>query len=1403
MSPKHVLTGAPSSSRGGLARRLLAGLSVIGLAATAAVSLPTAASAAPNPNVVVTDVVIASEGGGQATVGDTLTVSGSWDATLANPVPGDTFTIGLPPELGFDQPVPFTLDGPDSDGNVTTWATCLTDPATGVATCTFTAAVADYPEFVQGTFEFAVEAILATTEEQVVFKLNGAEVRVDLPGTGGIDDGVVLPDDWTKTGKLNANKWSMRWTIELPGARLAGQNVVNILEQVSDNHQLCDPSNLKIETVRGSTVVNVTSIGATSTDVSAPYDFSIVLTAPGGGFDPNVTYRITYDTCTPDRQIDPTGTEYTNQATIDVWGESSGVIGVTQDWSFSDQISKQGSVLGGGDRNGKIQWTVTVAGDHLADKDDFTLTEALTGDHALCADTISNMRVYERYGPSGDRQTDITNHLTKTTVSSSPNAFKVQLAVAPDSSFEFKPNDYLYLIQYRTCATTDGLPEAGTVFGNQANLDGAIDGSEATVPGRTDRKTGVIGTSSVTIDGVEYLPQTTLNWNITVPGENLVDIDSALTVTDTLTSAHQVCAGSGGDIASRLGLRVEARDQIQGGGLATVNLTSSVTAALDGNEVTITIPQPTLLLPGGGSETGFSREYQYVISYTTCTTSGGMDAPGTTYGNSAEVAGKTYMQTVTQNNRGSGTGTGVARGTVAITKSLADTPGAEFVPDGTAFTVHVKEIDPAGTVQVEYDLPVPLDGAPVSGFNARGNGWKIELSEPTFPTVPGVTFAAPKFTASPGVTVNGDGTVATATLVPATNIQVGLTNTALLGSLEVVKTVDGGAASLVDPGRNYQVTASINTSALGPDFPAQPDRVFLVGADDPDPIVLEDLPIGGTVNFTEAVPADDDTLTWGTPTISPNSIVIVPGHATDPATIAVTNHVERTVGTFSLVKDVTGAEADNPAVPPNVTVTASWVQGGVPGTATLTVPTDGTPVPLGKSLLIGTQVTLTETALADGSSIAWGAPVWSGTGVTTEGSSAVVTIGRDAAAQVTLENHAATSTAGISLIKGVAGEAAGEVDEGTQFPVTATWTDGGGNEQSRNLLINTVAPTPLGVDLPAGTVVTLTEGERPAFDTVVWGSITISGTGVSDAGNGTATAVVSDQQDDVTLVTVVNEATWAPGSFSLTKDVNGILLDNPDVPETVTVTATWVDGVGDDQSRELTVPTDGTVVPFGSDLPHGTEVTLTEATPTAGTAFTWGAPQWTEAAVQAQPDGTAIVTIGAATVAEVSLTNTADPLVGSLTLTKELTGDGAGQVPAGTVFPFTASWTDLLGNPQQVDVQVQAGEPAIIENLPLGTEVRLVEKDADLPSKVSWDDVKWAAQSDTVNVSPDGRAAVITITGEQGTEAALTATNKLGLLPDLAVTGATIGPAALITVVLLLGGGGALLLYSRRKTTTE
>ncbi|MGP6170768.1 DUF5979 domain-containing protein [Microbacterium sp. A204] len=1376
-------------------------MGAVTLTAVGLVALPATAMAAAN-NAIVVDAVTTGGGtgvDGQLVIGDTIEISGTWDASAADPHKDDIFMIGLPQELNIPTDVPFNLTGPRPDGSTAIWAMCLATAGVDEVVCTLTDEVEANPELVGGTFSFDVKAVEATTEKALEFDLNGSTSLVVLPSGGGIDDGIVIPDNWDKSGAMNANNWSMTWTINLPGASLQGHDVVNIADTLSANHVLCAAPNLKVETVRGNNVVDVTSIAAIAAGTGGA-DFNIVLTAPGAGFDPNVTYRITYETCTTDGQIDPAGTEYTNEASIDIWGNaSSGIQGVTsKPWRMD--LTKSGSVLDGKDRNGKIAWTVTVPGSQLVGKNGFRFTEKLGAGHELCTDTITGIKITERYGPSSQIVKDVTPLLTPTVVSSSTQGFEIQFTIN-DTDFAFKASDYRYIVTYDTCVTDKNLPAAGTAYTNSVDVDGKIAGTEAKVPGRTDEKGGSINTKAVTLDGVDYLPQTTMNWQITVPGERLVGLTGDLTVTDTLSSAHQVCTAGDptGGLNARLGLKLEARDQISNGGLKTVDLTDTVTAAQDADDaqkLTFTVPQPTLEQPDGTTQTGFSREYQYVISYTTCTTTGGMDAPGTTYGNTATVNGKTYEKSVTQSNRGSGSGSGVPRGSMAISKLIADTPGAAFVPADAMFTVHVQEFDPSGTMQLEYDRQVPLNGDAVSGPNSRGTGWTAKITEPTFPSIPGVAFGTPVFTESAGVIVSDGGTVATVSLAPGKNIAVGLTNTAQLGSLSIVKAVTGGAAALVDDAKNYKVTAKIDTSALGATFPAQPDRV--VDLTEGAPATLSDLPIGAVVTFSEAAPANDDRLTWGTPVFSPQSVAITAAHASAPASVALTNSVERTVGTFSLVKTVTGEQAANPAVPASVTVTATWDEEGTEGTKTLTVPTDGTPLPLGENLLIGTEVTLSETPLSDGSSIAWGSPTWSGTGVTVEGSDAVVTIGRDAAATVTLENHAATSVAGLNLIKGIAGEATGEVDSDTEFPVTATWTDGEGIEQSKNITINAVEPTLLGDDFLAGTVVMITEGERPGIDTVIWDSITITGDGVTDNGDGSAEIIVSDQHTDATLVTVTNEATWAPGTFNLAKDVSGVLLNNSDVPDEVLVTASWFED-GEPFAQDVTVPTNGTVVPFGGDLPHGTEVTLTEHAPVDGAAFTWDAPIWDAVGIVLHGDGSATITIGAATDVDVVLTNNATASLGSLWVRKTLSGD-SDVVPADVVFPVIATWTDLMGEEQRVTLDLKAGTPGVIEGLPLGTEVALTEDSATgLPANAKWLGAVWSSESADVAIDGEGTEVVVTVTGEPGVDAEISLDNEFERIPDLATTGGGLVPAGLIAAMMALIGGGALLLIKRRR----
>jgi hypothetical protein len=1364
------------------------------------------AQAAPNPDVEISNITLTDYDGNPLTeqleVGQEFVITGEWDATDADPQPGDTFTIGLPDVFDFVPGIPpINLVG---DGE--TWAIC--DPVDGVLTCTFTEAV-NGKDGIHGTFQFDARAVQATTEEQVTFDLNGVSGVVELPGEGGIDDGIDLPDEVSKTGVMNGNNWSMTWTVDIPGASLvaAGGDVAHITDTLGDGHQLCDPTGFIVQTVRGDTVVDVTELAefdGTPGDTS----FGIDLNAPEGGFDAGVTYRIKYQTCTPDGQIDPAGTTYDNSAEIEGWGEAGIGVGQVTNRPWHQNISKSGSVLGGTERNGKIRWTVTVPGSELVGKNSFTLAESLGSGHEVGADTISGITVHEQYGPSGDRRSEITDELERTINSQSGNAFNVTFAIENTEDFAFKTSDWRYIITYDTYVTSDELPEGGTQYANSASIDGKLTTGTAEVPGRKYDKAGKLNTAVKTLDGVEHSAFTTLDWTVTIPGEKIDGLDE-IVLEDVLGDTHTVCtAGDPSDgVEARLGLNVSVQDQISGGGMTPdpANLTEFTEATVDGQTLTLKIGQP--------EDGEFSRDDQYVISYATCTASGGIDARGTEYTNQIEGSGVDRSGKTTMNYTGSGTGTGVAKGSIAVSKKITGA-GAAFVPDGTTFDVLVKEFAP-GSSEPEntYTLAVPLNGEAVSGHFQRGNGWTIELSEPTFPSVPGVSFGTPKFAEGDGIVLSENGSVATATISPQTNVALELTNEALLGQMQIAKVLEGTAATHPNAlEQDFTFSAAIDVSGLGDNVPAQADRTFTLKGGESE--TLENLPIGAVVTVTEAQPADDDTLTWATPVVSPNPVTITTDHVATAAAVTVTNSVSRTVGTFSLSKLVTGAQADNSAVPAEVTVTASWQEeGGEPQTEQLTVPTDGTPVAFGHDLLIGTEVTLTETPLVDGSSIAWAAPGWSGTGVAAgEDNSAVVTIGRSADAAVVLENHAATSVAGLSLLKVLTGEAVADVPADAEFPVTATWEDAEGETQSRDLLINANEPTPLGVELPAGTVVTLTEGERPAIDTVEWGTITFDGTDVTDAGNGSATVVVSDQQDAVSLVSVTNEANWTAGTFSLSKQFDGILADDTDVPDTIEVTATWNITEGGElvpQSKTLVVPTDGSSVEFGEDLPAFTEVTLSEAQPAAGSRFTWLTPVWSaDDHLVVHEDGTATLTVQPAGAHELLLTNGVLASVGSLELTKVVSGTGASMVAKDTAFEIVVEWTDLLGEQQQREVTVTPEESVAIDGFPVGTEVTLTEKPGKNPDGAEWVGAEWSAGAEGMTVDSDGRTATVTVSAEALASASLVLDNEYRDRGDvggtggergngLSTTGATMG-GIIAGAVLLLGLGAAALVLQRR-----
>ncbi|MGK3953999.1 SdrD B-like domain-containing protein [Microbacterium sp. I2] len=195
----------------------------------------------------------------------------------------------------------------------------------------------------------------------------------------------------------------------------------------------------------------------------------------------------------------------------------------------------------------------------------------------------------------------------------------------------------------------------------------------------------------------------------------------------------------------------------------------------------------------------------------------------------------------------------------------------------------------------------------------------------------------------------------------------------------------------------------------------------------------------------------------------------------------------------------------------------------------------------------------------------------------------------------------------------------------------------------------------------------------------------------------------------------VTNTLFSPGAFEVTKAVTGAFdLDSAELADaTFTVAYTYAGGGG-----QLTLDAGNDWTATSPAIPYGTPVTLSELTITgAGPSVGFGTPSWSTGD---RADGTAVITIGDGTTAEVTLTNPTTELAGGFAVTKDVTGDGASRVPAATEFVIEysidggASWTPLPG---VNDGEVATG-PA---DIPAGTEVLLREQaPAALP------DVEWS-----------------------------------------------------------------------------
>ncbi|MGC0367296.1 LPXTG-motif cell wall-anchored protein [Rhodococcus sp. 27YEA15] len=1318
----------------------------------------------PGIDVEITEVNVTGAGDDQQiTVGDSVEVRGTWDARNANPKPGDEFTIQFPDELklGGNPTI-------DLKTNETVWGTCELNSSTNVMTCVLSDAVVGHEEEVHGDFFVYTKAVEYTTAKSVDFTINDRVRTVPLPGGGGIGDGQDI-GVIEKSGELAPDKAAVRWTIDIPGSDLAALDTgntgsVNLSDALSANMTLCEDGRLNARLLSGrpGDLKDVPGGVAVTQPDGAGSVVGIELTN-GAPFASDKLYRVEYTSCTTSGMVDlPTeGDEsivYDNSVTVG--GITVGAVGVGQTWRPEAVPSKSGS-LDKNERYREAAWNIQVPGVFIAADPDnkVAITETLTGDHAVCDSGLKvKIELADRLpGPDGKwaaRQNVTDDFVVDTSAAPGSKTFTVTITPKAGTTID---EDRYYQVSYRTCLTGDKVPDSTETFTNTALVNGTKVGDTAKGHDFSGRKTGKLNTDPKVIAGETQPAGTTLGWDVEIPGRHLEGRTTPAVITDTFSDTMTVCE-VGNDLTKNLDLQVTARDFLgDSKANADRDLTGATTVKRTANGIDFTLPKDA---------GDYNRETRYYISYTLCTTSGGLDQRGTEYGNALDYEGGAQISHgVKQEWGGGGTGQGVTRGSFSLLKNI--TSSSEKFPEDTEFTVKVDEFAPGQNPDTDapassYEIKVKADGTPVSGLNPRGIGWQIRLSEINLPTVGGVYFEQGKFAAAEGVTVTKNGTEALVSITPKSNIGVTLFNKAQLGTAKITKTVigDGPRTGL----ESFTVNAEINShddanrKVLAP-FTLRDGQFYNLG----------DLPIGSQVTFTEVQPLNTDLVTWSVPVITPKTLTI----GTDAAanTVSITNEATTTQGTFEVSKKLTGPKAFDRAVPASFDVNATWLDadGNLQG-KTLTLPSNGTKVPFGENLPGGTEVTLTEVVPADGNGLAYGVPAYSGNVRVGADNAAVVTIGKDLR-QVDVTNFVDVNDGTLRVAKQVSGEAAGAVGEGVEFGVQARWKDGVGY-RTADLTVKQGEATPLGVDLPVGTEVTFTEIGRPDVAGVEWGTISW---GTSPDGEswlvtnpgGTATGIVSDDPTDGRLITLSNEALWKFGSVEFTKFIldgdDAVRATEADLPDGAAFQVR-IDGIDPALPAGTDFPAVGETITLdagnnwswksGDVVPRNTVITFSEIDPAPLAGIDWARPYYYVAADAGDADYRDTVTIVAGAEAVVEIHNRPIPTA-DVDIDKIVTGPKGSQVTkdGSTIFQVTATWTDIDDEFRSCVLDVRPGasvtpttqcDAAVVDGrvqFPLDTEITFIETGAHTDvTNVKWGEVLWSLE--------DGRADIATIDGE-------------------------------------------------------
>lgn len=464
---------------------------------------------------------------------------------------------------------------------------------------------------------------------------------------------------------------------------------------------------------------------------------------------------------------------------------------------------------------------------------------------------------------------------------------------------------------------------------------------------------------------------------------------------------------------------------------------------------------------------------------------------------------------------------------------------------------------------------------------------------------------------------------------------------------------------------------------------------------------------GSVVTLTEVQPTDPANVTWATPVFldadgnPADTITFTPdgnGKLGAVTKISLVNKAELQKTNFSAQKSVVNEDgvplADDLTFALDYSYPADAEKGFAAGSGTLTLPITGEAVTSG-DLPVGAVVTLAEPNLPNVPGATWGDPVIEPSTLTIGEGGEPVT--------VAVTNSITQDVGGFSITKNLVGDGVNLVPENAVFTVSYTYDAINGFPAGEGQIEFGAGETATVEGLPAGASVTLTELALDDPTGASWGEPEFS--------ESTFTIV----KGTVVSIDLDNLITWNNGDFQIVKQVTGDGADlvGEDALFTVEYEYTLPEALGADPATgtgTLTVANDGQAVV--SDLfPYGTEVTLSEATPTPVAGGTWLGYEFDNPTF----------TIGDKTTFEVVLTNEIERDLGGFAVTKAVEGTGADLI--GSDVEFTVNYSYPAGDWYEAgegSLTVTKGGTASVDGLPAGAVVMLEEVLPADPENGTW-----------------------------------------------------------------------------------